>query len=433
MLRTLESERTSPMHTEITDCRICSGVTLAPILNLGDLALTGVFPKADSPPVPAGPLRLVRCSACGLVQLAHNYDLSLLYGATYGYRSGLNRSMVRHLEATVRKIEALCDLSPGDVVVDIGSNDGTLLGSYRNKALRRIGIDPTGAKFRAHYQDGIDLIPEFFSAAAVAGRLGPKKAKVITSIAMFYDLERPRAFVDDIVRLLDDEGIWVFEQSYLPSMVATNSYDTICHEHLEYYCLSQILHLTRRAGLKIIDIDFNDTNGGSFMLVAAKATSAKPEASQLADSVLAREKNLGFDTAAPFVGFEENMLAHRAALRELLESLRSEGKLVLGYGASTKGNVLLQYCGLDRTLLPAIAEVNEEKFGSVTPGTNIPIVSERDARAMRPDYFLVLPWHFREGIIEREGEFLAGGGQLIFPLPELACVSRSGGVGDVSR
>src|SRR5260370_13802152 len=251
------------MYQQIEDCRLCYSANLSPILDLGNLALTGVFPKGELRNVPAGPLELVRCEKCGLVQLRHNYDFSLLYGETYGYRSGLNRSMVKHLESKVRGIECLMSgLSAGDLVIDIGSNDGTLLGCYRNTALCRVGIDPTGAKFGKYYKEGIELIPEFFSAAAIGRRVGPQKAKVITSIAMFYDLERPLDFVQDIVRLLDDNGIWVFEQSYLPSMLATNSYDTICHEHLEYYSLSQIVFMAEQAGLKIICGEFTYTRRG---------------------------------------------------------------------------------------------------------------------------------------------------------------------------
>jgi hypothetical protein len=343
--------------------------------------------------------------------------------------------MVKHLESTVRRIECLApNLSAGDLVIDIGSNDGTLLGCYRNSALCRVGIDPTGVKFGKYYKEGIQLIPEFFSAEAIERSVGPAKAKVISSIAMFYDLERPLEFVEDIVRLLDDNGIWVFEQSYLPTMLATNSYDTICHEHLEYYSLSQIVFMAERAGLKIVDVEFNNSNGGSFSVVAAKKESSRVEAKERIESILAQEQQMGLQTETPFLRLRQAMEAHRTQLCKLLHDIRAEGKSVLGYGASTKGNVLLQYCGIDRNLLPAIAEVNEDKFGSFTPGTDIPIISEREAMARRPDYFLVLPWHFRTAILDRENKFLADGGGLIFPLPELETVSTlSTGVSNVSR
>ena len=251
---------------------------------------------------------------------------------------------------------------------------------------------------------------------------------------MFYDLERPLDFVRDIERVLADDGIWVFEQSYLPAMLAAKSYDTICHEHLEYYALKQIVYIAREAGLKIIDIEINDANGGSFCVTACKLAAPFPEAGEIVDRILADEERAGFDTDQPFLELQSAMDLHKNELTRLLQDIRKDGRLVLGYGASTKGNVLLQYCGIDRNLLPAIAEVNEDKFGSFTPGSKIPIIAEPDARAMRPDYFLVLPWHFRDSIVDREAAFLAGGGTLIFPLPELSAVSLlPARAGNVSR
>lgn len=411
------------LYTAIQDCRLCSRPSLQVLVDLGLMALTGVFPKTEDAAVPRGPLKLVRCESCGLVQLAHNYRMESLYGDGYGYRSGLNSSMVRHLQGVVTHVErTAAGLAAGDLVIDIGSNDGTLLGSYRREQLRRVGIDPTGSKFRHYYQPGIELIADFFSAAAIRAHVGKQRAAAITSIAMFYDLERPLRFVEEIVEILDDEGIWVFEQSYLPAMLATNSYDTICHEHLEYYSLTQIQYIAEQAGLKIIDLDFSDTNGGSFRVTAAKKNSRHSAAAELVEKVLAEEESLGLQSRAPYEKLRQAMDAHRTLLLSVLRDARSAGKLLLGYGASTKGNVLLQYCGIDRELLPAIAEVNEDKFGSFTPGSGIPIISESEARLRCPDYFLVLPWHFRQSIIERERGFLASGGQLVFPLPNLEVV-----------
>ncbi|MEJ7608470.1 MAG: class I SAM-dependent methyltransferase [Bryobacteraceae bacterium] len=411
------------MYKQIIDCRLCSGAKLIEVLNLGTQSLTGLFPKTKSEDVPAGPLALMKCLDCGLVQLAHNYTLSMLYGDTYGYRSGLNLSMVRHLQAKVAAIEGMLDLRPDDLVLDIGSNDGTLLKSYNVEGLRRVGIDPSGEKFRQYYDSGTELIPDFFSSEAVFRHVGQRKARVITSISMFYDLERPLEFANQIMEVLEDEGVWVFEQSYLPSMVATHSYDTVCHEHLEYYALKQIAYLTAKVGLKIVSVEMNDVNGGSFSLTVAKRQSKYPEATQMVEQILAAEKAAGYDTTAPLDDLKNSMLRHRNDLRELLQTLSREGKKVFGYGASTKGNVVLQYCGITPDLLPYIAEVNEDKFGSYTPGTKIPIISEAEARAMKPDYFMVLPWHFRQGIVLKEGPYLEQGGHLIFPLPVLEVVS----------
>jgi hypothetical protein len=416
------------MYTRIADCRMCYGSALVPVLDLGTQALTGIFPKSSEENIPAGPLRLVRCADCGLVQLEHNYDLSILYGNTYGYRSGLNRAMVQHLHGKVEKIRGMVRLEPGDLVIDIGSNDGTLLSAYpADQRLRLIGMDPSGGKFERYYAPHTELVPDFFSAEAIRKRTGGQKAKVVTSIAMFYDLERPIGFVEQVIETLDPEGLWVFEQSYLPSMLATNSYDTVCHEHLEYYALKQIVFFTEKLGLKIVDVELNSVNGGSFSVMVTKRESPYTEASDAVARILAKEEAGGFATTAPLERFKLAMEKHRTNLKALLEEIRHQGKRIFGYGASTKGNVLLQYCGIDSGLLPCIGEVNEDKFGSFTPGTRIPIISEVEARKMRPDYFLVLPWHFRDGIVKKEQAYLEAGGRLIFPLPELEVVSESPG------
>ncbi|MBX3226839.1 MAG: class I SAM-dependent methyltransferase [Labilithrix sp.] len=398
-------------------CRICGNTSLVTVLDLGAQALTGAFPRPPETHVAVSPLVLVKChgeGACGLVQLAHTYDLGKMYGEGYGYRSSLNRSMVRHLAAKVEALRARRPVGAGDVVLDIGSNDGTTLAQYPAE-VTRIGVDPTAAKFASYYQPGIQVAAEFFNALAFE-RLAPgKKARVVTSIAMFYDLPAPMDFVRDVARVLADDGIWHFEQSYLPSMLETNSYDTVCHEHLEYYGLRQIHWMTRRAGLRIIDVQLNDVNGGSFAVTVEKGEGDAP----IVDEMIAKEDALGLHTLAPYEAFAARAERHRVELPALLEKLKAEGKKVLGLGASTKGNVVLQYCGIGPDLLPAIAEVNADKFGCVTPGTLIPIVSEDEARAEKPDVLMVLPWHFRKTFSERERPFLAGGGELLFPLPEI--------------
>jgi len=404
---------------------LCESNRLTEVLDLGLQALTGVFPKSSNEDIPSGPLTLIKCMDCGLVQLAHTFDLQILYGENYGYRSGLNPSMVRHLSNKVQKIQGQVKLAPGDLVIDIGSNDGTTLGAYTVPGLRRVGMDPTGDKFRQYYAPGVELIADFFAAHAIERLVGARKAKVITSIAMFYDLDRPVNFVREVMEVLDDDGLWVFEQSYLPSMLACGSYDTICHEHLEYYSLKQIHFFTQQLDLKIVDVEFSDANGGSFSVAVAKRAAPYPEATSFVEETLADETAAGLDTTEPFEELKRRMQNHRAELLVLLEEIQSMGKKVLGYGASTKGNVLLQYCGIDAKLLPLIAEVNEDKFGSFTPGTRIPIVSEQEARAMQPDYFLVLPWHFRKGIVRKEAGYLQAGGRLIFPLPTLDIVTAT--------
>lgn len=410
------------LYKEIKRCRVGDSDHLISVLNLGVQALTGVFPKSADQKVTEGPLELVLCPDSGLLQLKHTYEPSEMYGDNYGYRSGLNQSMVNHLTDKVAYLERLISLNPGDVVVDIGSNDATTLKAYRSAGIRRIGIDPTGKKFSQYYQTDIALVPDFFSADAYHS-VEQRPARIVTSIAMFYDLDAPVEFARQIESILAEGGIWHFEQSYMPSMLRTNSYDTICHEHLEYYSLGVVKTILERAGLRLVDVVMNAVNGGSFAVTAAKVSNKSIKVNQaVIDWLLEQEDHMGLKTPKPYRDFEERVFRHRDDLTRLIRSLNADGKKILGYGASTKGNVLLQFCGFTEKDIPAIAEVNPDKFGCVTPGSHIPIVSEADAKAMRPDYFLVLPWHFKDGIIRREKEFLSSGGNMIFPFPEIEIV-----------
>ncbi len=405
----------------IERCRVSGSKTLVPILDLGEQALTGVFPRSADQSITSGPLRLVWCPESGLLQLDHSYDLGEMYGDNYGYRSGLNQSMVRHLTQKMRQLERLADLKPGDTVLDIGSNDATSLKAYSTSGLHRVGIDPTGAKFREYYTDDITLVPDFFSTDAYR-RSNSAPARIVTSVAMFYDLEDPIGFAREIEQVLAPGGIWHFEQSYMPSMLRMTSYDTVCHEHLEYYSLSVVKRILDAAGMRPLDVKMNAVNGGSFAVTAVRANDPRRGSEAVVDWLLEQEDRMGLDTPRPYRDFEERVYRHRADLVRLLKTLAADGKKVFGYGASTKGNVLLQFCGLTSSEVIAIAEVNEDKFGALTPGTHIPIISEAEARAMKPDYFLVLPWHFKEGILQREAEFLAAGGHMIFPFPEIEIV-----------
>ncbi len=409
-------------YREIGSCRVSGSDHLIPVLNLGYQDLTGVFPKSVEQTVTRGPLELVLCPESGLLQLRHSYEQSEMYGENYGYRSGLNQSMVKHLTDKVRYLERMIDLKLGDVVLDIGSNDATTLKAYSSSGIRRIGIDPTGKKFAQYYPAEIKLIPDFFSAEAYrSAETGP--ARIVTSIAMFYDLESPVEFARQIASILVEDGVWHFEQSYMPSMLRMSSYDTICHEHLEYYSLGVVNKILGAADLQLIDVEMNAVNGGSFAVTAAKRSNKNVRSNRaVIDWLLQQEDRMGLNTPKPYRDFEEHVFRHREDLVRLIRALNADGKKVLGYGASTKGNVTLQFCGLTYKDIPAIAEVNPDKFGCFTPGTHIPIISEEEARAMKPDYFLVLPWHFKDGILRREKDFLSSGGRMIFPFPEIEII-----------
>jgi len=409
-------------YRQIEKCRVSQSDNLVSVLNLGNQELTGVFPKTPEDQVTRGPLELVWCPESGLLQLRHTYEPSEMYGDNYGYRSGLNQSMVDHLSSKVAYLERLVDLKAGDTVLDIGSNDCTLLKAYKVPGVRRVGIDPTAKKFAEYYPDDVKLVSDFFSADAYSST-GAHPAKIITSIAMFYDLDDPVAFARQIEQCLADDGVWHFEQSYMPSMLRLNSYDTICHEHLEYYSLGVVQTIVDAADMKIVDVIMNNVNGGSFAVTATKkSNSASRPNDAVINWLLEQEERMGVNTPKPYRDFEERVFRHREDLVRLIRALRADGKTVLGYGASTKGNVVLQFCGFTPDDIPAIADVNPEKFGRVTPGTRIPIISEADAQNMNPDYYLVLPWHFKEGILRREKDYLNSGGKFIFPFPEIEII-----------
>lgn len=413
--------------SRIDKCRICGNHNLVPVVDLGEQYLTGVFPhhRADDE-ITCGPLRLVKChgdnSVCGLLQLEHSYDLGEMYGENYGYRSGLNASMVRHLHGKVSRICKLVNLAPGDLVLDVGSNDGTTLTAYPEN-LSLVGMDPTGEKFRQYYASHIQLIPDFFSAERFTTAFPSRKAKVVTSFSMFYDLENPIGFAREVANILHPEGIWVFEQSYMPLMLERNAYDTICHEHLEYYGLRQIVWLAERAGLKIVDVEFNDVNGGSFSVVAALSASHREDGSGLVARILAEEEVKGLSGLAPYQAFASRAEDSRRSLQDFFGKAHREGKRICGLGASTKGNVILQYCGFNAKDIEVIGEVNPDKFGAVTPGSWIPIEDEKGVLKSAPDYLLVLPWHFRDFFVSNPAYV---GQKLVFPLPQLEVVIPEG-------
>lgn len=409
------------MYKEIKKCRISNSENLVNVLSLGNQHLTGVFPKTREEDVTVGPVDLVWCPDSGLLQMKQSYSLDEMYGENYGYRSGLNVSMVKHLQNKIKALQNLAKPLNDDLVIDIGSNDATSLKAYDGK-FRKAGIDPTGKKFKQYYTDDITLIPDFFNAEKFQEFFPNQKAKIITSIAMFYDLEDPKSFVRDIEKCLDDQGIWHFEQSYMPSMLRTNSYDTICHEHLEFYSFKVVKNILEDCGLKVLDVQMNSVNGGSFAITAAKHSSKYHSNMPIINWLLNQEEEMGLGTVKPYMEFAERVFRHRKNLTDLIRALVADGKKIFGYGASTKGNVLLQFCGLTEKEIPFIAEVNEEKFGSFTPGTKIPIISEKEAKDMEPDYFLVLPWHFKDNILSREEEYISKGGKFIFPLPEIEII-----------
>jgi hypothetical protein len=315
-------------------------------------------------------------------------------------------------------------LREGDLVVDVGANDGTTLGAYPESiGADLLGVDPTGAKFRQYYKPHVDLCADFFTADTLRKVRPGKQVRVLTSFSMFYDLESPMAFMQDVHDVLADDGVWVFEQSYMPAMLDALSYDTVCHEHLEYYALKQVRWMAERVGFTIVDVEFNEVNGGSFSITAAKSTSDMPESPEVA-RIIAEEQALGLDTLAPFEDFARRTAKSRDGLRAFIANAKAEGRTVAALGASTKGNVLLQYCGITSEDIAEVGEVNPDKFGAMTPGTFLPIRAEDEVLAHGHDYHLVLPWHFRRHFLANPAYI---GRMLVFPLPTLQ-IMRAGEV-----
>ena len=285
-----------------------------------------------------------------------------------------------------------------------------------------MGVDPTIKKFRKFYKKKTIIIPDFFSLNTLKKYSVSKKAKAITSIAMFYDLENPISFAQEVYEALDNDGIWHFEQSYMPSMIKNISYDTICHEHLEYYSLKSLKYILDKSEFKIIDIELNDINGGSFAITVAKKKSKKFKESSLVDWLLKKEDLYKFNKLDTLFDFKNKVFKHKKLLKDLILNLKDMKKKVGGYGASTKGNVILQFCDLNNNIIPYIVDVNPFKRNKLTPGTKIKIINDIDFKKKKPDYLLVLPWHFKNHILQKENSFIKRGGHFIFPLPDIEIV-----------
>jgi len=405
--------------SKIKFCRSCRSRKLDHLFSLGRQYYTGIFPRRKELIVPSGNLELIKCKKCHLVQLSENFNLKKMYGINYGYRTGLNSSMVNHIKKKIQTIKNKINLNNNDLIIDIGSNDGTLLKCFDHNKYNLVGIDPTIRKFSKYYPKQIKKVANFFSKKNLVKVIKKKKAKLITSIAMFYDLPDPTKFAKEIYSLLDDKGVWHLEQSYSGYMLANLSYDTICHEHLEYYSLQSIKYIFDKANLKIIDIKFNKINGGSFAISVAKKNSPLSSNKKKILELIKQEKIKKINSTQTYKNFYKVISNEKIKLINLLEKLNKNKKMVMGYGASTKGNVILQFCNINSKLIKYICEVNKDKDNCYTPGSKIKIITENLAKKIKPDYYLVLPWHFKKFIIKKEKKLINNGTKFIFPLPKL--------------
>lgn len=393
-------------------CRICKTANTEVVLDLGRQVITSRFPVYGDFSTPTTPICLLQCKDCGLVQLRDLVASSELYEHMYGYRSGINPMMRKHLEEYNAQLQSKVTLVPGDAVLDIGSNDATFLRFYP-ETVTRVGCDPTGKQFVDYYK-GLTLVPTYFTADNVAHL--NQKFKAVSSISMFYDLPDPVQFAKDVHSVLTDDGVWTLEQSYIGTMLQRNSIDTICHEHVEYYAMRQIKKIMDLAGFVIVSVQKNECNGGSFRIYAAK--SGRESAN--VDTWLEAERRMKLDDPETYRAFERDC---RLEVNKLKEFLAANPSTYI-YGASTKGNCLLQYAGIGPELVPYAVERNLEKVGKMT-STGIPIISEETMRDTPPKNLLVLPWHFREGILARESDFLRNGGVMLFPFPTFETVRHA--------
>lgn len=389
-------------HRKRTTCRACAG-RLETIHAFGDLALTSAFPAQGEPDAPLIPMTLCSCETCGLAQLAETTDPSLMYRDGYGYLSGTNEAMRAHLAGLVDSLRPYVNI--GDTVLDIACNDGTLLKAWGDQ-YRRVGIDPI-----AHGIENAEIVQAYFDRASYGDR---PRAKAITACSMFYDLDEPQGFCRDLAACLDPAGVAVIELGYVGALL-DGAFDVLCHEHLAYYGVSQIRDLFRNAGLRVFDVKFNFVNGGSAQIWLCHDGAAFKETED-AETVRAREAVAdGID----WRGWAKRLRDWRYNINETLEGLGPAS--IMGLGASTKGNFTLQVGGIG-DMVRAVADRSPHKLGRRTPGTNIPIISEAQMREMRPDYLIALPWHFRDGLLEREKVIRAQGTRFIFPLPEIEIV-----------
>lgn len=415
-----------PVRAEVTarsTCRSCDSPNLDQAMNLGNLYVSN-FPDApESGLWPRVPLELLLCRTCGLVQLRHTTPGEWLY-RNYWYKSGVSATMRVALADVAAKATRFAGLDHGDGVLDIGCNDGTLLRSYRTEGIRRTGFEPAANLIPEAAVATGRIVNDFFTAQPLLG----ERFHIITSIAMFYDLEDPNAFVADVASVLIQEGVWIIEMHYLPQILARNAFDAICHEHLEYYSLATLEPLLERHGLIVADAEINSANGGSlrvYVVHRGAPAASVPARRARVEALRIRERSAQLSCLRTYKEFGERVLRIRQRVYQFIQSERERGLEVSAYGASTKGNTLLQVFELDHRLIHSAAERNPGKWGKYTVGTWIPVVSEDQARLHAND-FLILPWHFLGEIHTRERDFLARGGKLIVPLPTPYIIDSAG-------
>lgn len=417
----------------LNKCRICGGKTQR-AFSLGDLYISDFLKEEqkDDPDRKKFKLEMMVCEKCGLAQLSETTPPSLMYGQ-YWYRSGLNNTMKHALKNIVDSCQEAMNPQKGDVWVDIACNDGTLL-SFVPDDIIKIGIDPADDSYKVESSKHANVIvQDYFSETAYREtQFGSKNAKIITTIAMLYDLDDPLTFLKEVNNILDDDGLFVIQMSYTPLMIKQLAFDNICHEHVCYYSLVSLKNLLQHVDMQIVDCELNDVNGGSIRVYAMKniadvgkyrTAPARDVANFRVNSFINYEEITKANRLETYIRFYEDICVLREQTMNFIIREKKKGKSIWGYGASTKGNTLLQWYGLNQEYIDAIAEVSPYKFGLYTVGTKIPIRSEKIMREILPDYLLVLPWHFVYEFRKRERKFFINGGKFIIPCPKFELIS----------
>ena len=405
---------------KIKNCRNCKNTELFDLFSLGKISFTGRFPNTIRQNVPKAYLNVLMCKKCKLVQLDRNFDLNYLYGKNYGYRTGINKTMTDHVKKIVRKCSALVKLKSKQYVLDIGSNDATLLNFYANDIIK-VGVDPLVNKYKKFYKKINYKISNFFKIKDIEKIKIKKKFKIISALSVFYDLRDPNKFLKEIKKILDDKGVFVLEHVDLYYIIKNNIFDTICHEHLVFYSSKIIIEMMKNNGLKVFNHEYNEINGGSSRYyICHSKTNFK--VSKNIKKVLLRENLQGIELKKTYKLFFTKILNEKIKLIKLIKKIKNEEQDIHGYGASTKGNVLLQFYNINNKVVNYIADRNPLKWNSFTPGTRIKIISESQSRKIKPHFYLVLPWHFKNEILIREKNIRKKGTKFIFPLPKVRVV-----------
>ena len=403
---------------KIKNCRNCKSDKLLNLFSLGKMSFTGKFSKSFLYNVPKAHLNLLMCKICKLVQLDRNFNLKYLYGNEYGYRTGINKTMTQHVKKTVKTGEALVNLKANDYVLDIASNDATLLNFYK-KNIITVGVDPLVNKYRSYYKKINHKISNFFQIKDIEKLRLKKKFKIISTLSVFYDLRDPNKFLRQVKKILDEKGIFILEHADLFCIIKNNIFDTICHEHLCFFSSKIIIKMIKDNGLKVFNHEYNNINGGSSRYyICHKKADYKIKKNNI-KAALIKEKKIGLNSKKTFKKFFKNILTEKSKLKNLITKIRNKKLIIHGYGASTKGNVLLQFYNTGNKEINFITDRNPLKYNLFTPGTKIKIISENYSRRLNPDYYLVLPWHFKKEILVREKKIRKKGTKFIFPLPKM--------------